>query len=339
MAARIHLPGSSSFRLKALSNFSFAVAHAAARRTVKGPRLPGWNWFVEIATEALRKQLTTAFEMPTLDGARRFLDSIEFPTGPSMPRTHIALDGFEGDWFEAPHPVATVLYFHGGGYTFYPRSYRYLIELITRAAQSRLFALDYPLAPEHTFPAQLDAAIAAYTWLLDEGIPPGNLLVAGDSAGAHLALGCLLRLKELKLPKPALAIAISPPTDLEPDWPSLTGNAKFDWIQNFMLQKWTSYFCSAKDRANPLVSLNKAEFTKLCPIYIQCGGAEILHDSIHAFAQFARTQGARITIETWPDMNHVFQIFGSFSPQSSEALSRIGKVVAETFQQDTLRLS
>jgi acetyl esterase/lipase len=202
--------------------------------------------------------------------------------------------------------------------------------VITEASKSRLFALDYRLAPEHQSPAQLEDAVAAYTWLLDQGVPPENMVVAGDSAGAHLALGCLLKLRDLKMPMPLLAIALSPPTDFETEWPSFTRNAKFDWIQKCMLDKWAAYFCSPDDWANPLVSLAKADFTKLCPIYIQCGGAEILHDSIQAFGQSAQAQGAQVTIESWPDMNHVFQFFGSFSPQSSQALSQIGKVITET---------
>ena len=64
----------------------------------------------------------------------------------------------------------TVLYFHGGGYSFYPRAYANFIALITLAAKSRTFALDYRLSPEHRFPAQLEDALNAYRWLLETGI-------------------------------------------------------------------------------------------------------------------------------------------------------------------------
>ena len=341
MSARIHLTGSASYRLKAFSNLSSAIAEAGTRRIRKGPLLPGWNWFVEMATGALRKQLITAFEMGSIPEARRFLNSIEIklPICADISRSHVALDTFSGDWFEVQHPVATVLYFHGGGYTFYPRSYSYLLELITQATKSRLFALDYRLAPEHKFPAQLEDAVAAYAWLVEQGVSPETLVLAGDSAGAHLALGCLLRLRDLKMPIPRLAVALSPPTDFETDWPSITRNAKTDWIQKFMLERWAAHFCSPGDWANPLVWLARADLTKLCPIYIQCGSAEILHDSIQAFGQSARTQGVTVAIESWPDMNHVFQLFGSFSPQSTQALSQIGKAITETVRSKQLSLA
>jgi monoterpene epsilon-lactone hydrolase len=323
MSAKLHLPARNSYQLKVLSNLSLALAETTSRRVLKGPLLPHWNWAVEIATEVLRKQLATAFALPDIHEARRFLDSFELlpPTRAPVTRT--------GDWFQVREPSVTVLYFHGGGYTFYPRAYSYFLELITQASNARLFALDYRLAPEHPFPAQLDDAVASYSRLLNEGVRPQNLVLAGDSAGGHLTLACLLKLRELYLPLPALAIALSPPTDFATDWPSLTQNAKFDWIQTSMLEKWAESFCSVQDRGSPLVSLAQADFTHLCPIYIQCGDAEILHDSIQHFAKHANSQGAKLIFESWPEMNHVFQIFGTHSPQSAEALSRFGKIINE----------
>lgn len=321
MSAKPHLRSSNSYQLKVLSNLSLALAETTSRRVLKGPLLPNWNWAVEITTEVLRKQLTTAFELPDIQEARRFLDSFELlpPT-----RAHVARTG---DWFQVSEPAVTVLYFHGGGYAFYPRAYSYFLELITQAANAKLFALDYRLAPEHPFPAQLEDAVAAYSRLLIDGVAPKNLVLAGDSAGGHLALSCLLKLRELQMPLPALAVALSPPTDFGTEWPSFTQNAKFDWIQRPMLHRWAESFCSVQERESPFVSLSEADFTALCPIYVQYGEAEILRDSIQDFARRTNSQGARLIFESWPEMNHVFQIFGTYSPQSAEALSQIGKVI------------
>lgn len=321
MSGKLHFPASDSYQLKVLSNLSLALAETASRRVLKGPLLPHWNWAIEITTEVLRRQLTTAFELPDIQEARRFLDSFEHlpPTRAQVTRT--------GDWFQVREPEVTVLYFHGGGYTFYPRAYSYFLELIAEAARAKLFALNYRLAPEHPFPAQLDDAVASYSRLLNEGVLPQNLVVAGDSAGGHLTLACLLKLRQLHLPLPALAVALSPPTNFETAWPSFTQNARFDWIQPSMLEKWAEYFCSSQDRENPFVSISHADFSHLCPIYIQYGAAEILRDSIQDFARRANLNGSNIIFESWPEMNHVFQFFGTHSPQSSQALSQIGKVI------------
>jgi acetyl esterase/lipase len=118
--------------------------------------------------------------------------------------------GPKGQWF-IPKTHATnrtMLYFHGGGYAFYAKSHQALIANMAQAARAKTFALDYRLTPEHSHPAQLEDAIAAYRWLLDDGVAPHNLVLAGDSAGGHLTLTTLLALRDAGLPQPAVAIGI-----------------------------------------------------------------------------------------------------------------------------------
>ena len=70
-----------------------------------------------------------------------------------------------------------------------------------------------------------------------------------------------------------------------------------------------------------------ADLRGLPPIYLQAGRAELLYDSIQVFVEHARAQGADVVFDTWEDMNHDFQVFGSDAPQTSEALRRIGEVI------------
>ena len=261
--------------------------------------------------------------------ARRYLDSVVF-SSPALSEVTIRYtvhEKFRGSWFSRKNvesPV-TVLYFHGGGYSFYPQAYTSFIAQITLAAKSRTFALDYPLSPEHRFPAQLDDALNAYQWLLgsDSGTDPDNLILAGDSAGGNLALALLLQARDLKLPLPALAIALSPPTNFDLE---IVSN-DFDWIDKPALLRWRDWFCDPEQRRDPLVSPLWADLHNLSPIYIQAGSAEILHDSIRAFADHGKTQGADVVLESWEDMNHDFQIFGHEVRQSADALRRIGEVI------------
>jgi acetyl esterase/lipase len=66
----------------------------------------------------------------------------------------------------------------------------------------------------------------------------------------------------------------------------------------------------------------------LPPLYIQAGGAEILLPSIESFVAQAKRQGADVSLDVWPEMNHDFQAFGYDVPQSAEALHRISEVIA-----------
>jgi acetyl esterase/lipase len=285
---------------------------------------------MELGTQVMQGQLAVAFRMGDVKEARRYLDSVDF--GPSVPDISIkdvCGEIFRGHWFAPKHADTrvTLLYFHGGGYSFYPRAYTRFIAQITLAAKSRTFALDYRLSPEHRFPAQLEDALSAYRWLLAEGTQPEDLVVAGDSAGGNLTLALLLSLRDARLPLPALAIALSPATDFEDPHRGIPGDPAADWIEPDMLQRWADWFCDPAQRGNPLVSPVRADLRGLPPLYIQAGRAEILYPSIKAFADRAGDQGLDVVLESWEDMNHDFQMFGPDVPQSAKALRRLGEVV------------
>jgi epsilon-lactone hydrolase len=332
MRPRVHLDGPIKYRLVASNIFLRAAADASFHRITHGPRLPGWNWFVEIATEVLKQRLIEGFKLGDIAEIRRYVDSVHLETTAlkHVTITPVIQSNFTGHWFLPrldPLGAATVLYFHGGGYSFYPKSYASFIALLAANARSRLFALDYRLAPENPFPAQLEDALNSFCWLL-RTTPPERLILMGDSAGANLALALLLSIRERNLPQPALAILMSPPTDFrETQYPSLTANEPFDWINWRMASQWADWFCASAQRDNPLISPLCADLRGLAPIYVQAGRVEILHDSVHAFADEARRQGADVSLETWADMNHDFQIFGHEAPQSDEALRRVGQVI------------
>jgi monoterpene epsilon-lactone hydrolase len=332
MVARIHFAGPIQYRVRSAAEIGESILKASARRMLKGPRQPGWNWLVELNTAVLKTLVTTAFGLSDVREARCYLDSVVFssPALSGVSITPVVQEKFRGSWFvqKDTQTTATVLYCHGGGYSFYPRAYANFIALITLVAKSRTFALDYRLSPEHRFPAQLEDALSAYRWLLETGVDSDHLVLAGDSAGGNLALALLLAARDSRLPLPALVIALSPPTDFETKHASIVRNQASDWINKQMLDQWTSWFCDSSEGCQPLVSPLRADLRALSPIYIQAGRSEILFDSIQAFAERARSQGTEIVLESWAYMNHVFQVFGPDVPQSAEALRRIGEVIA-----------
>src|SRR5215831_437180 len=108
-----------------------------------------------------------------------------------------------------------VLYFHGGAYALgTAKLVRDFTWRIGAAARAHVLYFDYRLAPENPFPAALEDAIAAYRWLLGQGIAAGRIVVAGDSAGGGLTVATLLALRDRGIPRPAAGVCISPWVDL-----------------------------------------------------------------------------------------------------------------------------
>ena len=333
MKIKIQFTGPIPYRILTLKQLCRSMAKVSVRRRLKGPRRPSWNWFFEVSTDFLKQQLIHAFHTADVAKARVYLDSviISSPASGRVEFTNVVEEKVRGTWVAAKgsDPGITILYFHGGGYSFYPRAYSHFVAMIALATNTKIFALDYRLAPEHCFPAQLEDALQAYRWLLDGGIKPERLVLMGDSAGANLALALLLTARDSGMVLPSLAVLLSPPTDFATEYPSMDHNAEFDWIDKDMAMRWADWFCGSAQRDDPIISPVRADLRGLPPIYIQAGGSEILYDSIRAFVDAARQQKAEVAFEVWEDMNHVFQMLGDEAPQSGEALKRIGEVIGK----------
>ena len=329
MPPGLHFTGPAQYRLRSVAEVNQSILEVTLRRALRGPQRPGWNWVVELGTQILRRRVATAFKMRDVHAARRYLDSVVL-TLPALSEVTVApaVDGkVRGKWFRPRIEMGgvTVLYIHGGGFSFYPRAYDNFIALIALATKSRMFVPEYRFSPEYRFPAQLEDALAAYRWLLQAGTDPDRLIVGGDSAGGNLTVALLVAARDSNLPLPSLAFALSPPTDFE-----ITEfrNEECDWIDSRMLLKWADWYCDRAERRNSLVSPLHADLRGLPPIYLQAGRAEVLYDSIRHFADRARSQGANVVLEAWDDMNHDFQLFGPYAPQSTDALRCLGEVIA-----------
>ena len=330
------LRGRRSYQWRCLSLLTGATVTTSLRRLVRGPRRPGWSWGFETTMAFLKAQGSYGARLEDPNDSREFEDALTFRS-PSVPRVAITPDliGVRGRWFEpldVADPDAVVLYLHGGGYAYSARAHDSLIANVALATGLRVYAVDYRLAPEHRYPAQLEDARAAYARMLAEGVLPERIIVAGDSAGGNLALALLIDLRDSGEPLPAAAVCLAPWTDLTNAGASMLANEPYDWIDKAMADKWARAFCGDVDAADPRVSPVNAELSGLPPIYIQAGDAEILIDQIRAFCQAADAQGADVRLTVWKNMTHVFQAFGDELGEAQEALADLGRFVRDRLE-------
>jgi epsilon-lactone hydrolase len=229
----------------------------------------------------------------------------------------------------ASRPDRHVLYLHGGGYiSGAPSHYRHFTWRIANATQACVWVLGYRLAPEHPFPAALVDALAAYRWLLANGVEASKLAIIGDSAGGGLALGLLLRLRDERDPLPAAAVAISPWTDLALMSPSLASNAAADPMLNAAdLPKLANLYLAGHDPHMPYASPVYGDTTGLPPTLIHVGSDEILCDDAVRMADKMRRDGCHAEIEVWPRMPHCWHLFAPVMPESGRAIARVGDFV------------
>jgi monoterpene epsilon-lactone hydrolase len=248
----------------------------------------------------------------------------------TVPVSHerVSAGGVDAEWISGSNAQhdKTTLYFHGGGFRLGSvSSHRELIARISGASGCRVLAINYRLAPEHRFPAQLEDATAAYGWMLDQGLSPENIAFVGDSAGGNLALATMLDLRERRLPLPAACVLMSPWTDLAATGESYVSRAAADPIHQrpMIVALAKNYLGEDGDPRNPLASPLYADLTGLPPLLIQVGDRETVLDDSTMFAEKARAAGVDVDLQVWEGMIHVFQMFASEIIEARQAIDAI----------------
>jgi acetyl esterase/lipase len=269
-----------------------------------------------------------------IESARAALDALlsQYPPPDGTEVEPVDVGGVPGQWLSAGNagPDRVILYLHGGAYTrgsFV--SCRGLGARLAAASGARTLAIAYRLAPEHPFPAAVEDATAAYHWLLQQR-RPGQLVVAGDSAGGGLGLALLLALRDAGESLPAGAVVLSPWTDLTGTGTSITAKADIDpWLAAERLSLVAGLYLSGADPRDPLASPVYGDLRGLPPLLIQVGSDEILLDDATRLAERAEAASVSVTLEVWEGLWHVFQAFAPEIPEAQQAIDKIGAYVRQ----------
>jgi monoterpene epsilon-lactone hydrolase len=253
---------------------------------------------------------------------------------PMPPHVHVqqtTVGNIPAEWLR---PVGTtdnrvVLYLHGGAYTMGScTTHRALASRIAIASETSVLQPEYRLAPEYPFPAALQDGMAVYRWLIDYGISPQKMVVAGDSAGGGLALALTVLLRDKDVPLPAAIACLSPWADLELTGESLTTRAKVDPICSLEESKFhATHYVGKNDPRAPLISPIYADLNGLPPTLIQVGDREILLSDAIRLIERARKDGVDAELEVWDGMWHVWHLLARYVPEGQQAVDKIGAFI------------
>lgn len=288
----------------------------------------------EAMIEAMRQLSASLDTTPTLEQQRAGGDMFGAMTGEpdavgftetttgGVPTVTATPEGVEGG--------PTVLYFHGGGFVACSaHTHQRLGGHLATASGGRVVLVDYRLAPEHPFPAALEDAVAAYEGLLADGVSPGRVVFAGDSAGGGLVLTALLSLRDSGVEMPAAAITMSVYGDATMSGATYEANAERDLLvsKGSAEVSWSAYLSGGTDPRDPLVSPVFGDLSGLPPLLLQVGGEECLLDDTRMVATAGERDGVDVHLDVWPEMQHVFQVAAGNMPEADEALARAARFI------------
>ena len=267
--------------------------------------------------------------------ARRIVATGLAVAGPGVPGSRIVRvdrstdrgPSVRGEWVRGPRARredAVILYIHGSAYTICSaRTHRGITTRLSQATGLPVFACDYRLAPRHQFPSAADDVRAAYEWLLAEGHDPGRIVLAGDSAGGHLAIDLTLQLMRESAPPPAALALFSPLFDPTFRLAAMRERRRRDpMISAARAMRLLDLYFAEADRGTGRLTFSFDGVGSFPSTLVQAGGREMMSADARELARSLVAGGGRCELEIWPGQMHVFQALSRVVPEADAAIAR-----------------
>jgi acetyl esterase/lipase len=289
--------------------------------------MPSWQarTFATLTTLLVRRR--DWGDARALTARARRLFGIAMPYGllksRGLRRERVTRAHFRGEWLVPPRASSgTILYLHGGGYVACsPATHRPITATLARLSGCRVVSVDYRRAPEHPFPAALDDAFAAWEWLIDSGVKPGSIAIAGDSAGGGLTLALLVRARDAGHAMPACAVCFSPWTDLAGTGASATANdGRCAMFHPENTAQFSAAYLGGASPRDPRASPLYADVRGLPPVLIQVGSTELLLDDARRMHERLKGAGVESQLDIFDDVMHCWQMLDGLMPEARIAL-------------------
>jgi acetyl esterase/lipase len=294
---------------------------AIARRLVQATAaLPHWTQIGAPAARDMRAKGSGILPPPACSEFARWM-TIAGPDGPLRLRV-VALD----------NPVGIYLHIHGGGWVLGAADHQdKMLEQFARETGVACVSVDYRLAPERPYPAAIEDCVATALWLEANGEAAfgcAGLSIGGESAGAHLAVCTLLRLRAMGRSPFCAANLVSGFFDL-----SLSTSAELFGEDKPVLRTSDcrafvdAFLPETVSATNPEVSPAHAELSGLPPALFSVGSMDALLDDTLLLASRWKEAGNHADLVLYPGAVHGFTTMES--DVARRGLRRMTEFLAE----------
>jgi acetyl esterase len=232
-------------------------------------------------------------------------------------------------------PVA--VFFHGGGFTAGSlASHDRLCRSLANRSGCAVVAVDYRLAPEHKFPAGIEDAYAATTWIAahasELGVDPNRLAVGGDSGGGTFATTVALLARDRGGPAISFQYLVNPGgLDFDYGRPSMVEHAEGNFLTADLV-RWIEdqYFADESDKQHPLAALNLVpDLSGLPPAVVLTAEHDPARDQGIELVRRLREDGVDVAHTDYPGMIHGWINFKGVIDDGERGLDELAAAIRE----------
>lgn len=229
--------------------------------------------------------------------------------------------------FHTNNPKAIILYAHGGGWTQGSlNTHHVMCQKLAKSTDSQVVSIEYSLAPEHPYPAALNEIEAVYKWAVEQYCFPIN--VAGDSGGANLMAGLIVRLNNLQISLPNECIFFYPSFDLTGKLDSLKEFAEGYSLTKNSIEYYVNNYLNANlalttlPEVSPLWVMKDIDFPSTLIIAAE---KDPLRDDSRIAAKMLEEKGKLKGHLEVPGVIHAFAQFPGLFPEATKVFEWINK--------------
>ena len=218
---------------------------------------------------------------------------------------------------DAAGPVPLLVYAHGGSFAVGSLDgWDHVMRDLVRLSGVAALHVDYRLMPEHRFPAAHEDMLAAFRFAgaraAELGVDGRRLALGGDSAGANLALGAAIALRDAGGPQPRFLMLHYGAYDTEtasPSWQRFGQGAaglsvaSAEWL-------WANYLTNPAQRRDWRAAPLLAPVHGLPPALLTIGTLDPLLDQNEALANRLGAAGVTCRLQRYEGLNHGFIRYG-----------------------------
>ena len=235
----------------------------------------------------------------------------------------------------SPSHGGAILYIHGGGwFACNVDTHDRLMRSLAAESGATVVGVDFRLSPEHPFPAALEDCIAAWDWLdahcAELGVDAERLAVAGDSAGANLALALTVdrrdRGRRMPVGGALLYGCFAPGIDSESY--RRFGQGEYGLTADRMAWYWQRYLGPASDAPPCLATPLLCDHRGLPPLFLGIAEADPVADDSRLLHDRLRDAGVDARLETWPGTVHGFLQMTRDVAVARDAVREIARALA-----------